>query len=109
VLIVFNYPGLAMILVGGLVAFGGGHVLGVQGEPPLMIVLGVVVAALDVAYRLHRAQETARRGASFVDRAAGMGLDWVRPNRGGSLFFLPAWGLGALWIVLGVARIARGG
>jgi len=104
-LIVFNYAGLAMLLIGGLCAFGGGRLLGTQAEPPLMVILGIVVAALDVGYRLHLARASARRNASLVERAQAMGLDWVRGSAGGSLFFLPTWAFGVLWFVLGTVRI----
>jgi hypothetical protein len=104
----FNYRGLAMLLAGGLVAFGGGRLLRTSAEPPLMVILGLVVGALDVGYRLHRGRAAVSRNASLWERAQTMGLDWVRPNTGGSLFFLPTWGFGVLWVVLGAVRIVRG-
>ena len=107
-LIIFNYRGLAMLLAGGLVAFGGGRLLGIGAEPPLMVILGLVVGALDVGYRFHRGRAAVSRGASPWARAQAMGLDWIRPNAGGSLFFLPTWSFGVLWLVLGAVRIVRG-
>lgn len=96
-----------MLIVGGLLAAGAGRLFGFSAEPPLMIVLGLAVLVMDVAYRLHLSRESAPRRVSLQARARSMGLDWVRPNRGGSLFFIPIWALGVLWLVLGAYRMLR--
>ena len=107
-LIIFNVPGLAMIAAGLLVAFGWGHLKHVDSEPLFMIILGMVAGTLDVAYRFYREREDAARRESAWERAQAMGLDWLRPSTGGSLFYVPVWGLGVLWIVLGTSRLAHG-
>jgi hypothetical protein len=47
--------------------------------------------AFDLAYRLFRTHG-----------------HWLKPDSGGSLFFLPAWCFGGFWFVLGIVYIARG-
>jgi hypothetical protein len=107
-MIVFNFPGIGMLIVGGFLAAGAELLFGFRAEPPFMVVLGLAVLPMDVAYRLHLSRDSAPLRASLQTRARSMGLDWIRPTRGGSLFFVPVWALGALWLVLGAYRmIAR--
>ena len=56
-----------------------------------MIIAGPLAAICDLIYR---SQQPAR--------------SWFYPNRGGSLFFLPLWPLGILWLVLGIAYTTQG-
>lgn len=90
-IIIFNLPGLIMIAAAFGTAFGIGELLGWSTEGFLTSFGGAFLAAFDLAYRLLR-----RSG------------HWLTPDRGGSLFFLPAWCFGCFWIVLGVVYIVRG-
>jgi hypothetical protein len=83
--IVFNYRGLAMFAGAGAITFAIGELFGLSGEGPLMIVLGPLLAACDLVYRLKSKQG-----------------HWLDPHQGGSLFFLPAWCLGVFWFILGI-------
>lgn len=83
--IVFNLPGIIMAAVAFGIAFGLGELIGTKAEGPLTFAGGALLLVFDLAYRLLRT-----------------GGHWLVPNRGGSLFFLPAWTLGALWVVLGI-------
>jgi hypothetical protein len=89
--IVFNTPGIIMAALAFGIAFGLGAMIGTTGEGPLTLMGGVLLLAFDLAYRLLRE-----------------GGQWWIPSRGGSLFWLPAWTFGALWIVLGIVYTARG-
>jgi hypothetical protein len=57
----------------------------------MMIIAGPLCAALDLAYRLRRSERV-----------------WLHPNSGGSVFFIPVWILGILWLVLGIAYTIQG-
>jgi hypothetical protein len=83
--IFFNYVGIAIIAVAFAVAYGVGRLLGFSGEGPLMILAGPMIALLDLAYRFAKTDG-----------------NWLVPHRGGSLFFLPVWCFGVLWLVLGL-------
>ncbi len=83
--IIFNLRGIAMCAIAFGIAFAAGKAFGFSGEGPLMIIAGQILAAFDIGYRL-----IAKDGHMFD------------PSRGGSLFFLPAWCFGALWLVLGI-------
>src|SRR5277367_3192154 len=83
--IIYNYRGLAMCVVAFLIAIGAGNALGFHGEGPAMIIAGPLLIVFDLAYRLISTQG-----------------HWIVPHRGGSLFFLPAWCMGALWLILGI-------
>jgi hypothetical protein len=73
------------------VAFGIGHLTGMSSEGPLMIVAGPLCMALDLVYRLKRA-----------DRR------WFSPGVGGALFFIPVWILGIIWLLLGIVYTVQG-
>lgn len=90
-MIIFNYIGIIMTVIAFAVAFGVGAVFGTDAEGPLMMIAGPLLAAMDVTYRLQT-----KEGHIYV------------PNRGGSLFFLPAWAFGALWFVLGIVDTVQG-
>jgi hypothetical protein len=81
-----NYIGFIICALAFGIAFGVGYLLGIGGEGPLMVIAGPLVMTFDLTYRLF-----AKDG------------HWIDPQRGGSLFFIPLWCLGALWLVLGVA------
>jgi hypothetical protein len=90
-MIIFNVRALVMCAIAFAIAFGVGHVVGFSKEGPLMCVAGPLAVALDLTYRL-KAQN---------------GHLW-RPGGGGSLFYLPVWGFGILWTVLGVVYTVTG-
>lgn len=56
-----------------------------------MIIAGALIALIDLAYR-----------AKYHDRR------WFAPDHGGSLFLLPAWTIGILWLILGIVYALRG-
>ncbi len=91
IVIIFNYPGIIMTAIAFAVAFGIGAIFGTDAEGPLMIVAGPLLAGMDIAYRLNR-----KHGHLYI------------PDRGGSLFFLPAWAFGAFWFVLGIVYTVQG-
>lgn len=89
--IIFNIPGIVIVAISFAIAFGVGHLTGTSAEGPLMIIAGSLAAAFDVIYRL---KQSVRH--------------WFHPSYGGSLFFLPVWIFGVLWMVLGVVYTING-
>lgn len=89
-MIIFNLVGIAIFAVSFGLATALGNVFGHTSEGLLMTIAGPLSVALDLAYR------------KFV------GKHWTRPGAGGSLFFLPVWGLGILWTILGIYYQLRG-
>ena len=85
-MIIFNLLGIAFA-----VAMSVRAAAGIESEGATMLILGPVVLAIDLGYRLVR-----RDG------------HWFSPSRGGQLFFLPLWLFGVLWIVLGAVYLYRG-
>ena len=90
--IIFNWLGFAFLAVGFAIAMSVRAVAGIQTEGASMLILGPVVLATDLAYRLLRKDG-----------------HWFSSSRGGSLFFLPVWMFGVLWTVLGAVYLYRGG
>jgi hypothetical protein len=90
--IIYNYAGIIITAIGFAAAFGVGAIVGSSAEGPLMMIAGPSIALLDLAYRFKLENG-----------------HWFIPHRGGSLFFLPVWLLGALWFVLGIVYIVGGG
>ena len=90
-MIIFNLVGLVMFAISFGVAFLAGGITGTTAEGPLMIIAGPLLAACDATYRWKH--------------PAG---HWFYPDRGGSLFFLPAWTFGLLWLVLGIVYTVQG-
>jgi hypothetical protein len=90
-ILVFNPPGIVMAILALGIAFGVGSLVGTRAEGPLTLIAGVMILIFDLAYRLLRKEG-----------------HWLIPNKGGSLFFLPAWVMGALWIILGIIYTIRG-
>ncbi len=84
-IIIFNVQVIAMVAIAFAVTFGVGHLAGISAEGPLMMVAGPLCMALDLVYRL-----------KLADRR------WFSPGAGGSLFFIPVWILGVLWLILGI-------
>ncbi len=91
-MIVSNAIGLIMTVIALAVALGVGAVVGMDDEGPLMMLAGPLLATMDFAYRM-----TSLDGHIYI------------PNKGGSLFFLPAWAFGVLWLVLGIFDTVQGG
>jgi hypothetical protein len=74
------------------VAIGILALFGIQQEAPGIFVGGIILVAIDLGYRLKKSDS-----------------DYGTPAAGGSLFFMPAWVLGAFWIILGVVRMYENG
>jgi hypothetical protein len=89
--ILFNLPGIIMVAAAFGIAFGVGELTGYNSEGPLTLIGGILTLIFDLAYRL-----ASKEG------------HWITPNKGGSLFFLPAWCFGALWVVLGTVYTVQG-
>ena len=87
---IYNNAGLVILVIG----FGVGYLVvssfGTDAEGPWMVAAGALIAALDVGYRWRSLE-----GSLFA------------PDKGGSLFFLPAWSIGAFWCVLGIVRTVQ--
>jgi hypothetical protein len=88
-ILIFNAPGLIILIAGFGIGFLLRNTLGLTGEPPVLIIGGLLISAFDLAYRL------------YAD-----GGHWLKPQRGGSLFFLPAWCFGIFWVIVGIVRSA---
>ena len=67
------------------IAFGIGSLVGQTEEGSLMMIAGVVIALVDSVYRWKSDDG-----------------HWLLPERGGSLFFVPAWAIGIIWLALGI-------
>jgi Flp pilus assembly protein TadD len=88
-MIIFNWIGIGICIVGFGIAFAIRALFGVSAEGHLMAIAGPIIVGLDLAYRLK-----SEKG------------HWLRPGKGGSLFFLPVWCFGVLWFVLGLIYMA---
>jgi hypothetical protein len=89
--IIFNWLGLAFCAVGFGIAFAIGYMLGITEEGFLMVIAGPITSAIDIVYRIK-----SKNG------------HWLNPNRGGSLFFLPVWCFGLLWLIFGIIYMIKG-
>jgi hypothetical protein len=90
-IIIFNRPGILMVVIALGIASGIGQLAGPAAEGPSMIIAGLSCAAMDLVYRVRRS-----------------GRRWLRPSFGGALFFIPVWILGIVWLVQGVASVIQG-
>jgi len=90
-MIIFNLPGIIMLLLAYGIAFGIGHLVGFSAEGWLMIVAGPLATMMDLVYRSKRS-----------------GQNWFHPAAGGNLFFIPVWIFGILWTFVGVFYVIRG-
>jgi hypothetical protein len=85
ILLIYNWPGLAIAALAYGVSFGICRLAGVDHhDGALMAILGPLAVALDVAYR--------RRWG---------GGDLLRGGAGGALFFVPVWVFGVVWSIIG--------
>lgn len=50
-MIIFNYAGIIIAVIGFAAAFGIGAVIVTSAEGPLMIIAGPLIATLDLTYR----------------------------------------------------------
>jgi hypothetical protein len=89
-ILIFNIPGLIIFIAGFGIGFLLRNALGMTGEPPVMIIGGLLIIVFDLAYRL-----LSEDG------------DWLKPRQGGSLFFLPAWCLGVFWVIAAIVQSAQ--
>lgn len=90
-IIIFNLPSIIMAAAAFGMAAVIGELSGWNNEGFLTSVLGAFILTFDLAYRL-----LTKSG------------HWFQPDRGGSLFFLPAWASGIFWFIIGIVDIARG-
>ena len=91
-MIIINLAGVVELAIAFGAAFGVGHLTGLSAEGPLMLIAGPLAIACDLGYRLARSQG-----------------HWFHPGCGGSMFYLPVWLFGILWLVLGAMRTLNGG
>lgn len=87
-MIIFNWLGIGFAVIG----LGAGWLLASvigrgESEDLCMILGGPIVSLIDVWYR------NRYRTSLF------------RPGDGGSLFFLPVWMFGLVWLAIGVGRL----
>ena len=92
-LLIFNWRGLAMVVLALVSGVSVGDALGWVGEGPPMMVAGPLAFAFDMAWRARFARPERRW--------------WLLPSHGGALFFVPVWCFGALWLVLGASYALR--
>jgi hypothetical protein len=89
VIVVFNILGAVMLIVAVAIGFGVRIVTGTLadgvGDGPEMILMGSSCVFFDVTYRLRQPNG-----------------HWISPSGGGNIFFIPIWGIGAVWMVVGV-------
>lgn len=90
-MIIFNIPGILIVILSFGVAFGAGELIGFSTSGPFMVIAGPLAAVCDLVYRIKWGEG-----------------HWFHPGRGGHLFFLPVWSFGALWFVLGIVYVLRG-
>ena len=81
----FNAIGLAMVAVAFGVAVTIMFLFDIQNEALGTFPMGVTLLALDLTYRLKES-----------------GGNYDTPAAGGSFFSMPAWVIGAFWIILGM-------
>ncbi len=89
-IIIFNWLGMGICVIGFGLAFLAQFFLGSMSEGQLMIIAGPIIAILDIAYRLRSKDKSL-----------------LKSSKGGSLFFLPAWCFGLLWLILGIVYALR--
>jgi hypothetical protein len=83
-----NPSGIVMVAVSFGLAFLAQQLVGALPEGVLMMIAGPQIIALDLYYRSRRPEK-----------------NWWSFRQGGSLLFLPAWQLGAIWFVLGICYV----
>ncbi len=89
-IIIFNWLGIAICVIGFGFAFLAQFFLGSLSEGHLMFIAGPIIAILDIAYRLKSKDKSL-----------------FKSSKGGSLFFLPAWCFGLFWLILGMVYVLR--
>ena len=87
----FNLPGFAIFGIAFGAAFGVCHLIGTADEGPVMMIAGPLCCVLDGSYRYWKAERS-----------------WFAPHAGGSMFFIPIWLFGIVWLVLGIIYTVRG-
>ena len=84
-IIIFNWLGIGICAIGFGLAFLAQFFLGSMSEGQLMIISGPIITILDIVYRLRSEDK-----------------NLFKSLKGGSLFFLPVWCFGLLWLILGI-------
>jgi len=72
-----------MLAVAFGIAIGISVLFNLEREAPGVLIGGVILVAIELSYRLKKSDG-----------------DYDTPMVGGSLFFIPAWVMGALWVLL---------
>jgi hypothetical protein len=83
-MVIFNLVGVGMIAVSWAIALGVVYLMGSGSEGVAMMIAGPMSMLSDAVYRLKHPTG-----------------HWFHPNGGGSLFFLPVWLFGLLWLTIG--------
>jgi uncharacterized membrane protein len=91
-MIIGNLIGFLMFVIAGIVV-AISHFLLKLSDPLTMGLAGLALFVLDFAFRLVRKQDSRWFYAN---------------NQGGNLFFLPAWGIGAIVIIANIVRLGIG-
>ena len=90
-MLIFNWNGIGMFAAGFGIALAIGYLFGISSEGALMVIGSPIIIILDLAYRFK----------------FGNG-QWLRSDKGGSLFFIPAWCCGVIWFILGIIYMMKG-
>jgi hypothetical protein len=91
-MILFNWIGAAIGVVGIAAAFGLGKLLAVSNEGFVLVVMGLVVIPLDLLYR------TKSEDGHLL-----------HPSGGGNIWFIPVWCWGIVCLLAGLVRFIKGG
>jgi hypothetical protein len=89
--IIFNIRAVVMLVIGFGIAYCVGELFGVTTDGPRLIMAGPLTSIIDWTYR--------------VKHEDG---HWFSPNGGGSLFFLPLWAFGIVFLVMGISYTIQG-
>ena len=84
-----NFRGIALLVLGFGIACAIDNWLGL-GEGPRNMIAGSIVTASDLTYRLR-----SKNGHIFEH------------DGGGSFFFIPMWCLGIVWVIFGIVSTLR--
>ena len=92
-MLIANVPGVGFLILGYAVGFGFQALSG-SGDGIALLLMGLVTVAADLIYRWMNAQPGART--------------FISPRQGGHILFIPAWIIGALIVLMGVAAASEG-
>src|SRR5262249_22480602 len=98
-MIFFNWLGLGMVIGAvGIAMVVSGTVTGEWDSfgAAGFFVCGCLALAVDLSYRVTQFREDGR-------------WRFLKPNTGGSFCFIPVWGIGVVWLIVGAVDFAKGG